>query len=274
MSQASCVRVSPAWRRRASRRSRPRARRHRRPAGVPPPWPPAPPTPPGPGKSRSRSSSETLRTLAPRNGSDSTRFTSSRSAEGFAHGRLARPQLLRDPRLHQAITRFQLAAQDPLEQDLLHLLAQDRPRDDAHNVSPGAWLPNGAIIGFCLTYGQATENRLTGPMTGFVSVPIPSISNRHLVAGLSRRFGFLNSDPGGPAGVKNEVTQLECRGQRRVADSRPPRRQVRRGRVPGDLALHCADAQVMRIRISDAGTSGPTGNVSGDSPRVHWPSAN
>ena len=50
-------------------------------------------------------------------------------AERFPHRRLARAQLLRDARLHQPVAGGQLAAQDPLQQDLLHLLTEDRARD-------------------------------------------------------------------------------------------------------------------------------------------------
>src|SRR5207249_4199062 len=53
-------------------------------------------------------------------------------AERLPDRRLARPELLRDPRLDEPVPRRVLAAQDPLEDQLLDLLAQDDARDGAH----------------------------------------------------------------------------------------------------------------------------------------------
>ena len=77
------------------------------------------------GKTSISSSSSNTRTRAPRNGSDSTSRSSSEVAQRLAHGRLAGPELLRDPRLDETLARLELAAHDPLQEHVLHLLAQD-----------------------------------------------------------------------------------------------------------------------------------------------------
>ena len=50
-------------------------------------------------------------------------------AQRLAHGRLARAELLRDPRLDETLPRLQLATHDPLQQDVLDLLAEHRAGD-------------------------------------------------------------------------------------------------------------------------------------------------
>ena len=55
-------------------------------------------------------------------------------AKRLAHRRLARAELPRKSCLDEALTRLELAAQDPLEEDLLDLLAEDGTRD-RHRVT-------------------------------------------------------------------------------------------------------------------------------------------
>ena len=97
-------------------------------------------------------------------------------AERLAHGRLARAELGRDPRLDEPLAGLELPAHDAVEQDVLHLLAQHRPRDRAHDDVLTPVRP-----------------------PGFVSEPTPSISIVISSPGCSRRCGSRKTPT--PAGV-------------------------------------------------------------------------
>ena len=56
-------------------------------------------------------------------------------AERLAHGRLARAELARQPRLDQALSRLELPPQDPFEENVLDLLTENGSRD-AHEPRP------------------------------------------------------------------------------------------------------------------------------------------
>ena len=95
-------------------------------------------------------------------------------AQRLAHGRLARAELLRDPRLDEPLARLELPARDPLQQNVLDLLAEDRAGDHSHDLRQPA-------------------------ITGLVISPTPSIWIVTVSPGCSSRFGFLKTPT--PAGV-------------------------------------------------------------------------
>ena len=139
------------------------------------------------GKTSITSSSSTTRTREPRNGSDSTRRISCEVAERLPDGRLARPELLRDPRLDEALARLQLAARDPLEEYVLHLLAQDGARDGRHRLQPAT--------------------------TGLVISPTPSIWIVTVSPGRRRRFGSRKTPtPAGvPVRIRSPASRVDVR---------------------------------------------------------------
>ena len=108
-------------------------------------------------------------------------------AQRLAHGRLARAELLRDPRLDEPLARLELAARDPLQQDVLHLLAQDGARDRRHRAQPA--------------------------ITGLVISPTPSIWIVTVSPGCSRRFGSRKTPtPAGvPVRIRSPASSVEVR---------------------------------------------------------------
>ena len=146
-------------------------------------------------------------------------------AQRLPDGRLARAELVRDPRLDEPLARLQLAAHDPLEQDVLHLLAENGAGDGAH----------------------------VSATTGFVSEPTPSISIVISSPGCSSRCGSRKTPtPAGRAG-EDQVARLEGRRLRGVADDLvDPEDEVGGGRVLDGLPVEDR-ADPERVRVGDLG---------------------
>ena len=129
---------------------------------------------------------------------------------------------------------FSSPLDDPLEQDVLDLLAEHRSGDRAH---------------------RGERRRATGlghpATTGFVSEPTPVDLDRDLVAGLQQpRRVAEHADAGGRAG-EDQVAGLERRRLRGVADDLvDPEDQVRGRRVLHRLAVQDR-ADPERVRIGD-----------------------
>ena len=97
-------------------------------------------------------------------------------AQRLAHRRLARAELLRDPRLDEPLARLELTARDPLQQDVLDLLAEHGAGDRRHLV-----------------------DQRQPAITGLVISPTPSIWIVTVSPGWSSRFGSRKTPT--PAGV-------------------------------------------------------------------------
>ena len=169
--------------------------------------------------------SSTARTRAPRNGSDSTRRRSWRSRRRLAHRSLARAELPREPRLDEPLAGLELAAQDALEQDLLHLLSKDGALDRRARRHP------------------ARDDRVRERADALDL-------DRDLVARLQQPLRIAeDTDSRGSAG-EDQVAGLEGHRLRRVTDDLVDAEdEVRRRRVLEHLAAHDrADAEVVRVR--------------------------
>ena len=190
-------------------------------------------------------------------------------AQRLAHGRLARAELLRDPRLDEPLARLR-ARRSTIRCSSTSLTCSRRTvREIAATVGP--W--NGR------TRRRMHERDLDQPAIDRIGDLADAVDlDRDGVARLQQPLRVAeDADPGGRAG-QDQVAGLERRRARGVADDLvDPEDQVRRRRVLQRLAGD--DGADPRARADRAprrpGTSGPTGqNVSGDLPRVHWPSAN
>ena len=161
-------------------------------------------------------------------------------AQRLAHRRLARAELVRDARLDEPLARLQLAADDAVEQDVLHLLAQHGSRDRAHAVPA-------ATIRHRRRPRQACGDDRVRERADAVDL------DRDLVAGLQQPLRVAEDADAGRRPGEDQVARLEGRRLRRVADDLvDPEDQVRRRRVLHDVAVQDR-ADPERVRIADVG---------------------